>query len=139
MTKWAASLIRISTFEVETLQKRLADIVERRTQAQMRIAVLDAEAEIEAKNAEGSVDASWYMIGYRQGLKHRKAAVHLEIEQALIEEAGARDALSLAFEALKKYEHVAQNAKIAGLKLAGKLETAAMDELGLRKAAMAGR
>ncbi|HQR90277.1 MAG TPA: flagellar export protein FliJ, partial [Caulobacter sp.] len=28
MTKWAASLIRISTHEVETLQKRLADIVE---------------------------------------------------------------------------------------------------------------
>ncbi|MGZ3304755.1 MAG: flagellar export protein FliJ, partial [Asticcacaulis sp.] len=27
MTKWAHSLIRLSTFEVETLQKRLAEVV----------------------------------------------------------------------------------------------------------------
>ena len=40
MTKWAASLIRISNHEVETLQKRLAEIVERRTAAELRVAML---------------------------------------------------------------------------------------------------
>ena len=42
MTQWAQSLIRISTYEVETLQKRLAEIGTRRATAEMRIAVLDA-------------------------------------------------------------------------------------------------
>jgi flagellar protein FliJ len=45
---WKASLIRISTYEVELLQKRLAEIVARRWQVEMRIATLDAEAEAEA-------------------------------------------------------------------------------------------
>jgi flagellar FliJ protein len=48
MTKWADSLIRISNHEVETLQKRLADIVERRQAAEMKVATLDAEGEAEA-------------------------------------------------------------------------------------------
>jgi flagellar FliJ protein len=133
MSKWAASLVRISNHEVETLQKRLAEIVERRVEAEMRIAVLRAEAEVEAKQAEASVDAGWYMIGYRAGLQHRKAEAQALIDEALVEERGARDALAQAFEALKKYEHVAEAAKVAQGKLAGRLESAAMDELGLRR------
>ena len=139
MTKWAASLIRISTHEVETLQKRLADIVERRMAAELRVAMLDAEGEAEAKQAEHTADAGWYMIGYREGSKRRRAEMMLQIEQSQIEEQGARDALSFAFEALKKYEHVAEAAKVAKAKLAGKLETAALDELGLRRVAVGGR
>ena len=139
MTKWADSLIRISNHEVETLQKRLADIVERRQTAEMRVAALDAESEAEAMRAQGDVEAGWYMIGFRQGSKIRRDQALLEIDQILIEEAGARDALSLAFENLKKYEHVAEAAKVAKAKLAGKLEIAALDELGLRRAAAGGR
>jgi flagellar FliJ protein len=139
MTKWADSLIRISNHEVETLQKRLADVVERRQTAEMRVATLDAESEAEAIRAQGDVEAGWYMIGFRQGSKLRRDQALLEIDQILIEEAGARDALSMAFENLKKYEHVAEAAKVAKAKLAGKLETAALDELGLRRAAVGGR
>lgn len=139
MTKWADSLIRISNHEVETLQKRLADIVERRQTAEMKVATLDAESELEAMQAQGDVEAGWYMIGFRQGSKIRRDQLLLEIDQILIEEAGARDALALAFENLKKYEHVAEAAKVAKAKLAGKLETAALDELGLRRAAVGGR
>ena len=51
MTAWAQSLIRISSYEVETLQKRLAEITARRASAEMRIAVLEAEAEIEQERA----------------------------------------------------------------------------------------
>ena len=139
MTKWADSLIRISNHEVETLQKRLADVVERRQTAEMRVATLDAESEAEAMRAQGDVEAGWYMIGFRQGSKIRRDQALLEIDQILIEEAGARDALAQAFENLKKYEHVAEAAKVARIKLAGKLETAALDELGLRRAAVGGR
>ncbi len=139
MTKWADSLIRISNHEVETLQKRLAEIVERRQAAEMRIATMDAEAEAEALQAQGDVEAGWYMIGFRQGSKIRRDQALLEVDQTLIEEGGARDALSMAFENLKKYEHVAEAAKVAKTKLAGKLETAALDELGLRRMAAGGR
>jgi flagellar FliJ protein len=139
MTKWADSLIRISNHEVETLQKRLAEIVERRQTAEMKVAALDAESEAEATQAQGDVEAGWYMIGFRQGSRIRRDQALLEIDQILIEEAGARDALALAFENLKKYEHVAEAAKVARIKLAGKLETAALDELGLRRMAVGGR
>uniref|UniRef100_B0SWF5 FliJ protein n=1 Tax=Caulobacter sp. (strain K31) TaxID=366602 RepID=B0SWF5_CAUSK len=139
MTKWADSLIRISNHEVETLQKRLSEIVERRQAAEMKVASLDAEAEAEAMQAQGDVEAGWYMIGFRQASKIRRDQALLEIDQTLIEETGARDALAMAFENLKKYEHVAEAAKVAKTKLAGKLETAALDELGLRRAAAGGR
>ena len=94
MTKWAASLIRISNHEVETLQKRLADIVERRQTAEVRVAMLDAEAEAEARQAEGSIEAGWYMIGFRQGAKIRRQEALLAIDEALLEERGARDELT---------------------------------------------
>ena len=51
MTQWAQSLIRISGYEVETLQKRLAEIATRRATAEMRLAVLDAERELETDHA----------------------------------------------------------------------------------------
>ncbi|PLR20256.1 flagellar export protein FliJ [Caulobacter zeae] len=139
MTKWAASLIRLSNHEVETLQKRLAEVVDRREAAQMKLATMDAEAEIEMRNAEGDAAAGWYMVGYRKGLEVRRTETLLEIDQISIEEIGARDALSMAFENLKKYEHVAETAKAALAKKVGKLEMAALDELGLRRAAMGGR
>ncbi|PIB93766.1 flagellar export protein FliJ [Caulobacter sp. FWC2] len=139
MTKWAASLIRISNHEVETLQKRLADITERRMAAELRIAMMDAEAEAEAKSAEGDASAGWYMIGYREGHKRRKADMLVQIEQCLQEEVGARDALSEAFENLKKYEHVADQAKILAAKKLGAYEAAQMDEVSIRRAAMGAR
>jgi len=139
MTKWAASLIRISNHEVETLQKRLAEITERRMAAEMRITMLDAEAEAEAKSAEGDAAAGWYMIGYREGHKRRKADMLIQIEQCHQEEIGARDALSEAFENLKKYEHVAEQAKVLAAKKLGQFEAAQMDEVSIRRAAMGGR
>jgi flagellar FliJ protein len=138
-SNWAASLIRISNHEVETLQKRLAEIVDRRQTAEMKVAMLDAESEAEAIQAQGDVQAGWYMIGFRQGSKIRRDQALLDIDQTLIEEAGARDALAMAFENLKKYEHVAEAAKVARAKLVGKLEMAALDELGLRRMAAGGR
>jgi flagellar FliJ protein len=62
-------------------------------------------------------------------------AVQAHIDACLAEEAGARDALAEAFEALKKYEHIDTNAKAAAVKEEAKRETAALDELGLRRRA----
>lgn len=133
--KAMGSLIRISTHEVEELQKRLAEIVDRRTLVEIHLAVLEAEGESELQNARADAEAGWYMAGFREGLKLRKANAQAAIDAIALEELGARDALAEAFEALKKYEHVAEAAKVAARKEAGRRETAALDELGLRRAA----
>ena len=129
----AVSLIRISNYQVEVLQKRLAEIVERRSNAEIGLAILAAEGDAETAHAEENASAGWYLIGYRQGLKIRMDAVQAHIDACIAEEAGARDALSEAFENLKKYEQVEANARAAAAKQQAKIETAALDELGLRR------
>lgn len=130
---WANSLIRISTYEVEMLQKRLAEVVDRRTAFQMRIAALDAEEEAEAAHARENAEANIYLAGFRQGVALRREKLHAELELTLQEEEGARDALTEAFEALKKFEKVAENYALAEKAEAAKRETAAFDELSLTR------
>ena len=132
--KWAHSLIRIANHEVETLQKRLAEIAARRAALDMRMAALHAEAEAEAARARADVHAGFYHLGFLRGWRIRRDKLKADIAVAEAEEAGARDALSRAFEDLKKFEHVAEVARIADLKEQGRRETAALDEMGLRSA-----
>lgn len=131
--KWAQSLIRISNHEVETLQKRLGEIVGRRTDAELRRTMMQAEVEAERLEAARNADAGWYHIGFMQGWRWRRDQLEAEIALIMQEEAGARDALSYAFEELKKFEQVAETARVAALKEEARKETAEMDELGARK------
>jgi flagellar FliJ protein len=134
---WAQSLIKLSTYEVEILQKRLGEIADRRIQAEMKLVLLEAEREIEAERARQDAEHGWYQVGFLEGLRARKALIQAEILAIQSEEAGARDALAMAFEEQKKYEQVAEGIKVARRKEDARLETAALDELGLRRA-MAG-
>lgn len=136
MTAWAQSLIRISNYEVETLQKRLAEIAERRAGAEVRIAVLEAEAEAERDRARVDAEAGMMLGAYLNGWKARKAQAEGDLSLLDAEEAGARDALTGAFEELKKFEHVAETTRLNQLIALAKRETAAFDELGLRKRAV---
>ena len=163
---WAQSLIKLSRYEAEVLQKRLAEVVDRRVVCELKLAMLEAEGEAEtlfsAQEAAAGIyragfleglrfrkaaaraeiafsaqeaAAGIYRAGFFEGLKLRKAKIQSEIDVILIEETGARDALAEAFEAQKKYEHIAENLAIAARKETGRREVAALDELGLRKAA----
>ncbi|PZT97008.1 MAG: flagellar export protein FliJ [Brevundimonas sp.] len=136
MTAWAQSLIRISNYEVETLQKRLAEIAERRAGAEVRLAVLDAEAEAERDRARLDAEAGMMLGAYLNGWKARKAKAEGDLTVLDAEEAGARDALTGAFEELKKFEHVAETTRLNRLVAQARRETAAFDELGLRKRAL---
>ncbi len=131
--RWAKSLIRISTHEVETLQKRLGEIVERRLAAEMKMLMLLAEAEAEEAHARTDAEAGWYHIGFLQAWRYRRDLLQGEIQAIANEEAGARDALGAAFEELKKFEQVAETARLSALKEENRKDTAEMDELGLRK------
>ncbi|HEY1750619.1 MAG TPA: flagellar FliJ family protein [Caulobacteraceae bacterium] len=133
--RWADQLIKLSSFELELLQIRLAEVVDRRTRAELKLAVLVAGGEAEIAIARTDPEAARSLPAYREGLKQRKAAVQREIDLLAVEEAGARDALAEAFETLKKYEQVAESARVAEVREANRRETAAFDEIGLRRAA----
>lgn len=132
--KWADSLIRIARHEVETLQKRVAEITARRTACERRLQQMHAEAAHEAQRARTDPEAGWYQAGYMKGWRVMRDQLNQQIVSLGAEEAGARDALSQAFEELKKFEQVAEMARLADAKEAAKRETAALDEVGLRKA-----
>lgn len=133
--KWAQSLIRISNHQVEELQKRLSEIVSRRTAAELRLTMMHAEAEAEKLEATRNAEAGWYHIGFQQGWRWRRSELEAEIAQIATEEEGARDAISHAYEELKKFEQVAETARVAEVKEAMRKETMVMDELGQRRAA----
>ena len=132
---WSDSLIKLATFEVENRQQRLAEIARRLAAAETKLAILHAEGEAEAKRAREDAQAGWYLLGYAEGLRARKAAVQAEIDLILAEERGARDALAEAFEEQKKYEHVAEGMRLAAAKETRRRETAELDEAGLRASA----
>ena len=131
---WADSLIKLATYEVEVLQKRLGEIADRRRTAEMTLVLLEAEGEAESMQARADVENGWYQVGFLEGLRLRKAAAQLEIDRIVAEEAGARDALSQAFEAQKKYEHVAEGKAVTRRREVARQETAALDEMGQRRA-----
>jgi flagellar FliJ protein len=132
--KWAGSLTRLAGYEVETLQKRLAEVVGRRLDAELRLTLLEAEAEAEADNARSDPEAAMFHPTFLKGWRQRRERLAAHTEALAQEEAGARDALSRAFEELKKYEHVLEIAKVSERKETARRETAALDELGLRAA-----
>lgn len=131
---WTESLIKLSTFEVEARQKRLGEVVGRRAEAERRLLELAAEGVAEARSAEADAQAGLYHIGFLEGLRVRKAAILAELAALKLEEQGARDALAEAFEDQKKYEHAAEQLRLAAVRKEAKREAAAYDELGLRQA-----
>lgn len=132
--KWAASLIRIADHEIEALRKRVAEIADRRIACEMVLASLEREEAAETAHARGDAEAGWYLIGFREGLKQRRAKAMAELTAVLCEEQGARDALIRAYEDLKKVEHVAERARVVTARAAAARETAALDEIALRRA-----
>ena len=131
---WSDSLIKLATFEVEGHQQRLGEIMQRLIDAELRLALLNAEGEAEAQRAREDASTGWYLIGYAEGLRARKAAIKADIDAIRAEERGARDALAQAFEEQKKYELVAENARVAEVKETNRRENAQLDEMGMRAA-----
>ena len=131
---WSESLIKLATYEVENRQLRLAEVRDRRTAAEMRVAMLEAEGLAETARADADPMSGLYRAAFMDALRVRKADARRAQAELEIEEQGARDALAEAFEAQKKYEHVAEQARLMERKDEARRETAALDEMGLRKA-----
>ena len=140
MTAWAQSLIRISNYEVETLQKRLAEITARRASAEMRHGRARRRGRGRAANAPVRTPTPVMLLQRLsqrlEGCRKIRRPEGDVAEMLDAEEVGARDALTGAFEELKKFEHVAETTRLNQLVAIAKRETAAFDELGLRKRAV---
>ncbi len=134
MSNWRASLVKLAGFEVEELRKRLMAVLDRRAETELRLALLHAEAEGESRRLEEDAEAGWYRLAYLEGWRGRRDGLKADLLALDGEEAGARDALARAFEELKKYEQIEEDARLQARQAAAKLETAALDELGLRRA-----
>jgi flagellar FliJ protein len=132
MGNWARSLIRISNYEAETLQKGLAIIVNRRTHLEMKLATLDAQTELEIAGARSDHQHMTQLPHFLTGQELRKNALLCELDETLNEEASVRDQLTMAFENLKKFEHVAETARLHQLAAIERTEQAALDEAALR-------
>jgi flagellar FliJ protein len=132
MGNWARSLIRISNYEAETLQKGLAIIVNRRTHLEMKLATLDAQSELEIAGARSDHLRMAQLPQFLSGQEIRKNALLTELDDALNEEAAIRDQLAQAFENLKKFETVAETARLHQLAAIERSEQAALDEAALR-------
>ena len=130
---WMGSLIKLADLEVETLQKRLRDIADRRLAVELVLDSLEMEGREESARATLDASAGWYLVGFREGLKARRAKAEADLKACALEEAGARDALATAFEEQKKYERLAETARLAAERKLARLETAALDELALRR------
>ena len=99
----------------------------------MRIAVLDAEMEVEKMRAADDSQAAMMMPAYTTGWKIRHGIAETDLAEVSIEEDGARDALSRAFEELKKFEHVAEVSRLAKVQAEARAETAELDDLAGRR------
>ena len=132
MSRWTKSLIRIANYEVETQQKLLGEIVGRRMQAQSDLAQLAVQAEAEAEHVRQNPASGLSHLHYIAGVRARRTQFHQRLALLDQEEGAAREALTLAFEALKKYEIVAQNIQTAQNKTLARQDGAVLDEMGLR-------
>lgn len=131
---WAQSLVKLTAYEVELLQKRLAEIVERRSAVETVLQALDMEEALEAAHALGDAEAGFYLIGFREGLKQRRLKAQAQLKAVVIEEQGCRDALGESFESQKKYEQVVGADARARIKALAAREAVEMDAAGLRRA-----
>ena len=129
---WSDSLIRISTYEVDELQKRLKEVLDRQDAVEQAIDTLDLEAEEEKLRASVDPSVAWCHPDYLKAWKLRRARLEAQLTAITLEAEGARDALAEAYEALKKVEHVAELARLQQARTDLRIENAGLDEIALR-------
>ena len=132
---WRQSLIKLADLDVEMLRKRLVEIAEREAVIALVLDALDEEAAAETARAATDAEAGWYLVGFRLGWTQRRAKAQGDLKACRMEAQGARDALGHAFETQKKYERLAETARVAAVKETARRDGLALDELALRRTA----
>jgi flagellar FliJ protein len=132
MSRWTQSLIRIANHAVEGMQKQLAEIAGRRRDVQVQQAQLSQEVDAEAQHVRNHPESGASHRAYLSGVDLKREAFDQTLAGLDMEEEQVRQALAEAFEALKKYEIMAQTIKLAEDRELARQDMAMLDELGLR-------
>jgi flagellar FliJ protein len=132
---WAQSLIRIREFEIETLRKRLAGVLEDRRELEQRLQGLERECALEQAQAQSDPEAGWGFVNFRKAWLLRRDDVTCKLKACALEEEGVRDAVSSAFTELKKVQTIADAQDAAAGRQQAAEERAALDEIALRRRA----
>jgi hypothetical protein len=88
---WRAALVRISTYDVDELRKRLAVILDRRADLEMKLVMLAAEAEAEMRHADLDPELRVYRAGFLAGVKVRRERIDAEIRRPRRPRPGVRE------------------------------------------------
>ncbi len=133
MNRSHESLIKLARFQVEELQRQMADVDAARQRLHAQVEKLDADVERERKLAETNPDAAATFGAYSQAMKTRKQNIHVSLSDIDVQAESLREELREAFEQLKKYELLEERRQAAQQARERASEQAELDEIAQRK------
>ena len=129
------TLIRLKKFQVDEKRRRVTQIEGMIADFQRMSVDLEREIQTEQERAGINDPSHFAYPTYAKAAIQRRENLTRSADELRIQLEDAKNLLSEAFEELKKFEHVAETTRLNRVIAAGKRETAAFDELGLRRRA----
>jgi len=129
--KGLQSLIRLADANLNDRRRELAELERQEDELRGRLDALEQEKRREQLNARSMEYGAFAYSGYARGVIERRERIEAQIAglQPLLEE--AREAMSMAFQELKRYE-IALDIRVRTAKAdAERKDTIAMDEMSL--------
>jgi flagellar FliJ protein len=129
--KGLQSLIRLADANLNDRRRELAELERQEDELRGRLDALEQEKRREQLNARSMEYGAFAYSGYARGVIERRERIEAQIAglQPLLEE--AREAMSMAFQELKRYE-IALDIRVRTAKAdAERRDTIAMDEMSL--------
>ncbi len=133
MNRSHESLIKLARFQVEELQRQMADVDRARERLRAQIGRLDNDVERERKLAASDPEAGATFGAYAAAMKTRKENIQVSLADIDRQADTLRGELQDAFEQLKKYE-LLEERRLAAMEARERAaEQAELDEIAQRK------
>jgi flagellar FliJ protein len=125
------SLVRVHRWNVDERRRQAAELEALARKLQNDIERLGEEQRAEQKIASLSLEASYAYPGYARQTMERQATLERSLAEVEEQITQARDALTAAYQELKRYEIAAANRERIKSQLAAKRERAELDAVAL--------
>jgi flagellar export protein FliJ len=133
MNRSHESLIKLARFQVEELQRQMADADRARDRLRQQVEKLDADLVRERKTAASNPEAAATFGAYASAMKTRKENLKVSLTDIDRQAETVRNDLQAAFEQLKKYELLEERRQAALQARERAAEQAELDEIAQRK------
>jgi flagellar export protein FliJ len=124
------SLIRLHKWQLDERRRDLATLEELAQKLAEERRKLDAEDAREQQAAAASPEAAWSYAGYAKGVIDRRQKLAQSTAETLLQIARAREALSEAFQEMKRYEIAEDNRLRLAAQREQKRQQRVLDDLG---------